>query len=182
MASIEYTRMRILGLLGSLLAGSLLYAGGFTTFLPGPLVTVHSDGIVSVDAGNKYLEYESEDEISYSDYRVVQLNTSHRNMRTFGIDYELALLTQEDFARFEKLQDNGECPASFLNEKAEMLLLIVPGDQRRAIQRYSLKSGAAVSLEVVEMEFGYGEVNGIELTAFNPSGFQPVLLKNLQVH
>lgn len=140
-------------------------------------VSVTGDSI-NIDSGARKLQFTPGPEEEFSG-RVVQLDQPDKVSKGLGASFNLSLLSEGDYTDYKSLSAAGRCPASFMNQHAQMLLLVVPyQSEQRVITRLGLKEGDAISFTASALTFKSGSYHGIKIENFPISGAFLLLVKN----
>lgn len=152
------------------------YFGDFSVFRSTQVAVFTEENLVTVSTKDTYFEYDIDsDEYEY-DYRVIQVNPSHKSSSAMGAAFEIAVVTDADYEEFETLQAQGTCPANFLNSRAEMFLVIPDSTETKiAIDRKKYQTGDNFSLSGKPLEINYVEHKGVALEKFELKNAQLLL-------
>lgn len=154
-----------------------------------------SDALVSVNSHSVLVEDAYENEIVYfrryksetlSGVAIAQIKSPHRNARSYGVSQTLIYLTPHQYDTVtNKFKDLDLCPANFLNENSQQVMLIAEEDSfSEKLHNFTIKRGDNISIQGSPLEVYQKEINGgkINFTVILPDNLEYFLIESIAIN
>lgn len=166
---------------GILIAALLILFAGYIYIkdnFGGPSIIINDEKqFVLVEGDPLVIEYNFSEQQTYVEGIAVHYKKSSGDLRNLGGRFEIGIVSEAQYERFLELTRQGTCPANFLNQNSDNFVLIPHADDvSAAISSSKVKQGSKVFARGRPLTVSYAEHNGREMSSFNLSGFQILLV------
>lgn len=159
-----------------LFAGATYVYNTYDIFDPSTVKVFPEEDLVTVTSKDMYFEYDIDSAEYEYRYRVIAVHPAQKTSRALGAAYEISLVTDDWYREFEALTARGQCPANFLNSKAESFLVIPDSKSTKdKIAKKNYQTGDVFSLSGRPLRVNYAEHKGRALDSFTLSGTELML-------